>query len=534
MRKFVFAAIAACFIACLAPSSQAQYTFNKIRLASRISLGTSGFNANSGNDCWGYTSPSGREYALMGCSNKLAFVEITDPDNPVYFQSIAHGSSTWGDITVYQDVAYLVTERQDSGIQVIDLANIDATSNRVSLIRTIDTVGRSHNIRSDNDSGFLYTVGSRESPGSTTCWSLADPRNPVRVGANNMTPNIYVHDAFVLTYPAGSAYPGRQVLFGSSAFDALTIWDVTNKNNPTLIKTVTYPQVGYCHQSWMSEDLKYMYLGDEFDETTFNISTRTIVFDVQNLENAAYVTSFTNGNSAIDHNLHIRDGYIFCSNYTSGLRIWSAHVDPLNPTEVGWFDTHPEGDVPEYEGAWSNWCYFPSGTIIVSDINRGLFVFDATEAMTRTIAPLTYVRVRGNQTSGNLASLAADDGNRLTLSPGITLSTSQAPIEFFIEAKADSTTPLKLDMKVDSRASSANIRQQVEFYNFQTNAYEVVNTRNLTTSDTTVTITPAGNLNRFVAADKTVRARFKFSQTGPVLGFPWTTGVDQAAWINTP
>jgi hypothetical protein len=190
--------------------------------------------------------------------------------------------------------------------------------------------------------------------------------------------------------------------------------------------------------------------------------------------------------------------------------------------------------VPEYEGAWSNWCYFPSGTIIVSDINRGLFVFDATEAMTRTIAPLTYVRVRGNQTSGNLASLAADDGNRLMLSPGITLSTSQAPIEFFIEAKADSTTPLKLDMKVDSRASSANIRQQVEFYNFQTNAYEVVNTRNLTTSDTTVTITPAGNLNRFVAADKTVRARFKFSQTGPVLGFPWTTGVDQAAWINTP
>lgn len=532
MRKFIFAAIAACLIACLAPTSQAQYTFDKIRLASRISLTT--FNSNSGNDCWGYTSPSGREYAIMGCSNRVAFVEITDPNNPVYFQSIPHGSSTWGDITVYQDVAYAVTERSGSGIQVIDLANIDAATNRVSLVRTIETVGRSHNIRSDNDSGFLYTVGSRESPGSTTCWSLANPRNPVRVGADNMTPGIYVHDAFVFTYPAGTPYAGRQFLFGSSAFDALTIWEVTNKNNPTLINTMHYPDEGYTHQSWMSEDMKYMYLNDEFDETTYNFNTRTIVFDIQSLETGSFVTTFTNGNPAIDHNLHIRDGYIFCSNYTSGLRIWSTHLDPLSPTEVGWFDTHPESDAKEYEGAWSNWCYFPSGTIIVSDINRGLFVFDATEAMTRTIAPTNYVKVRGTDVSGNMASLVADDGNRLVLRPGITLSTSQPPIEFFIETTADSTTPIKLDMKVDSRATSTAIRQQVEFYNFFTNAYEVVNTRNLTTSDTAVTISPAGDLNRFVATDRKVRARFRFTQTGPVLAYPWSASVDQAVWINTP
>lgn len=532
MRKYIYSALAAVLVACLAPSSWAQFTFSKVRLAEHIDLTT--FNANSGNSCWGYVSPSGREYALMGLSNKLAFVEITDPDNPVYFQSIAHGSSTWADVKIYQDVAYLVTERSESGIQVIDMSNIDGTTNRVSLVQTILLVGRSHTITVDTTSGFLYTVGSRESPGSTTCWNLADPRHPVRVGADSITGSIYVHEGMAMTYPQNSAYPGKQVLFASSAFDGLMIWDVTNKNSPVLMDSVTYPMLGYTHQSWISEDLKYMYLNDEFDETTFNIPSRTIVFDVQNLNNASYVTGYTNGNSAIDHNLYVRDGYVFSSNYTSGLRIWSTHVDPLDPTEVGWFDTHPEGDMPAYEGLWSNFPFFPSGTVIGSDINRGLFIWDVSEAVTRTIPPSNYVKVRGVDVSGNLASFVADDGNRLTLRPGITLSSSQPPIEFYIETKADSTTPLKLDLKVDSRASSSAIRQQVEFYNFVTNSYEVVNSRNLSTSDTTVTMTPTGNLNRFVKADKTVRARFRFTQTGPVLAFPWSIGVDQAVWFNTP
>src|SRR5688500_4848534 len=142
MRILSFFA-AACLLA--APSFlHAQFTSFKVRLADRISLTT--FSSNSGNGCWGYVSPSGREYALMGLSNKIAFVEITDPFNADWFASVAHGSSQWADVKVYQDVAYVVTERAESGIQVIDLSNIDAPTNRVSLVRTIAEVGRSHTI----------------------------------------------------------------------------------------------------------------------------------------------------------------------------------------------------------------------------------------------------------------------------------------------------------------------------------------------------------------------------------------------------
>jgi choice-of-anchor B domain-containing protein len=530
MRKFPLIA-ALCLVA--APAIlQAQFTSNKVLLHDRISLTT--FSASSGNSCWGYVSPSGREYALMGLSNKIAFVEITDPNNADWFASVAHGSSQWADVKVYQDVAYVVTERSESGIQVIDLSNIDGTTNRVSLIRTIAEVGRSHTITVDTTSGFLYTCGSREAGGSTTCWDLTDPRNPVRVGVASITGSTYVHEGTAFTYPPGSAYPGKQVLFASSAFDGLMIWDVTNKNNPILMSTALYPNLGYTHQSWMSEDLKYMYLNDEFDETTYSIPTRTIVFDIQNLNAVTYETSYTNGNTSIDHNLYVRDGYVVSSNYTSGVRIWSTHTNPTAPTEVGWFDTYPEDDSPQYEGTWSNYPFFPSGTIIASDINRGLFVLNAREAMTRKIPPVTYVRNRGVEVSGNLASLQADDDNRLNLRPGAVFSTSQAPIEFEVTAKADSTTPVKIDVLSVARSTAPSIQERLELYNYASGIFEVVGSRMLTTSDVPFTAVASGNLNRFVAADRTVRARLSYRATGPVFAYPYTVGVDQVAFVNTP
>ena len=66
---------------------------------------------------------------------------------------------------------------------------------------------------------------------------------------------------------------------------------------------------------------------------------------------------------------------VYQANYTSGLRIleFSAlATDTLS--EVSFFDTYPEDNAPSFDGAWGVYPFFPSGTIVVSDINRGLFV----------------------------------------------------------------------------------------------------------------------------------------------------------------
>lgn len=348
-------------------------SFN-VELLSHIDLQV--FGARSGNDCWGYVSPSGREYALISLYDRVCFVEITNPREPVFFATIPHRGSFWGDVKVYKHAAYIVCEAAGSGLQVVDLREID--DHKVTLVMTIEQPGSSHNVAVDVDSGFLYTCGSKQGTGTTMCFDLSDPLNPVQVGKASMTPT-YQHDVQVVTFFEGK-YAGRQIMYGSSEVRGLEIYDVTDKDNPFLIARRDYPGVGYTHQGWLNADRTIFYVNDELDELGNSMAHRTLVFDVSDIENPELLGEFSCGLETIDHNLYVHEGLIYQANYTSGLRIFDSNVHPVHPPEVGWFDTHPEKVSLVFAGAWSVYPFFPSGNVILSDINRGLFVFDVSKA----------------------------------------------------------------------------------------------------------------------------------------------------------
>ncbi|MEE8141649.1 MAG: choice-of-anchor B family protein, partial [Planctomycetota bacterium] len=333
-----------------------------------------GTTLDNGNDCWGYVSPSGREYALMGHSHGTTFVEVTDPANPVILELIHGPVSLWRDIKVYQSYAYAVSEGGD-GIQVIDMSEID--NGVVTFITNITTGGGSdsHNVAIDTDSGFLYRCGGTSSDG-LRIYDLANPANPVWVAEWD---DRYVHDAQVVTYDSGP-YAGRQIAFacgganGGWVDTGLDILDVTDKGNIILLSNTLYPDNEYSHQAWLSEDKQYLYLNDELDEGTLGIPTTTFVFDVSDLSVPFLANTFTNGLPAVGHNLYVKGDLIFEANYKSGLRVFDAGVDPLDPPEVAFFDTWEEDDEVGSSGLWSNYPFLPSGTILGSDRNRGLFV----------------------------------------------------------------------------------------------------------------------------------------------------------------
>ena len=160
----------------------------------------------------------------------------------------------------------------------------------------------------------------------------------------------------------------------------LHIVDVTDKSDMYSLSVTTYPYLEYCHQGWLSEDRHYLYVDDEADEGGGNVpTTRTLVFDVSDLEDPQLVSTFTSGLPSIDHNLYVRDRFIYEANYTSGLRIFDA-LDPIAPVEVAYFDSHPETDGLGFDGAWSTYPFFPSNVVLVSDSNRGLFVLTVCAA----------------------------------------------------------------------------------------------------------------------------------------------------------
>jgi choice-of-anchor B domain-containing protein len=343
----------------------------------------------SGNDCWGYVSPSGREYAIMGLQGGFGFVEITNPTNPVIVATIPGPSSDWHDVKVVGSVAYGVSEG-GAGIQVMNMANID--NGQVTLVRNWTSGGYSttHNIVTNEDNGSLWICGANIGNGGLIKIDLTNPTLPSFDGGWTQ---MYVHDAQVVTWDNGPL-SGRELAFCLAGFNTgitdtgLRIVDVTNPNSPQVLSTLFYPGAQYAHQGWLSEDRRFLYLNDELDEGATVSVTTTRVINVEDPTNPYLVKTFTTGLASIDHNLYTHNGLIFQSNYRSGLRVFDA-LDPANPSELAYFDTYPGSNSADYNGAWSNYPYFPSGTIIVSDIERGLFVLrlDAEPAAVAVSVP---------------------------------------------------------------------------------------------------------------------------------------------------
>ncbi len=354
------------------------------------------------NDVWGWTDPqTGREYALVGMSHATSFIDISDPANPVALGILprTEGSpgSTWRDIKVYKDHAFIVSDGAGAhGVQIFDLTQLRNVRNApVTFEETAhyDGIFSAHNIVINEESGFAYSVGSNG--GGETCGGglhmidIRTPDQPTFAGcfADITTGNQrtgYSHDAMCVNYRGpDSDYAGREICFGSNE-TALSIADVSDKKNPVAISVANYPNVGYAHQGWITEDHRYFLLDDEGDEFNpeFGLTgTRTIIWDIEDLDDPVLVKEYIGPTFTSDHNLYVKGDYAYQSNYVSGLRILDIR-DPENPKEVAFFDTVPYDESPGFNGSWSNYPFFESGTIVVTSGREGVFFLRKREALT--------------------------------------------------------------------------------------------------------------------------------------------------------
>ena len=376
-------------------------------LLANVTLGDLG--ASTGNDLWGWTDPqTGDEYALIAVFEGTAFVRVSDPENPVYLgtlptHTLSDRGQIWRDLKVYADHAYIVSEASGHGMQVFDLRQLrTVASSPVTFSETAhyDAVTNAHNIAINEATGFGYILGagndSEEACGrGLHIVNLAAPASPSFAGCFGGAG--YLHDAQCIVYDGPDAdYTGREICFAMngfstlSSFDRLLVIDVTDKGDTQLAAEAIYPNPSYAHQGWLTEDRRFFIAGDEGDEQRYDFNTRTLVFDVSDLDEPAFLESYTHTTAAIDHNLYIKGSDVYEANYQAGLRILDASAllqggDGPGLEEVAFFDTYPEGDRVGYGGAWSTYPFFESGTLLVSDENRGLFVLRRQDgASTRT------------------------------------------------------------------------------------------------------------------------------------------------------
>ena len=322
-------------------------------------------------DIWGYVDESGREYALVGLRDATAIVDISDPENPQLISEIAGPSTVWRDIKTYGTHAYVITDRDGLGLHVLDLSNLPNPLTAADhyfwapTFPEFDSTQLSicHNLYIEESTGTAYLAGCNINRGGVIAVDVTNPDSLVTLGF--MDPR-YSHDVYV-----------RNDTVYSSDISAgfFSITDAKDKSNPALLMTQFTPR-SFTHNTWLSDNSKVLFTTDERGNAP------VAAYDISDLSDIKLLDEFRPTNSLgaglIPHNVHVLNDFLVTSFYKEGVIITDA-TKPDNLIEVGNYDTYPiPGDFSGFSGNWGAYPFLPSGLVLASDINNGLFVLEPT------------------------------------------------------------------------------------------------------------------------------------------------------------
>lgn len=345
------------FLALLPLFTSAQLNMSELGYLDLVSLHNS-----DASDIWGYVDGVGNEYAIVGLNDGTSIVDVTDPANPfeVFFEPGMN--SIWRDIKTWNNHAYVTTE-EPQGLLIIDLSTLPGNPSLTTTYYN-GPIGNpwasAHNLFID-ENGVCYIFGANRGNGGAIMLDLTlDPMNPIELGEVD---NWYTHDGVAR---------GDTLYMGHINDGYMSIWDVSDKANPLLLGQQTTPG-NFSHNLWMSDDGDYIYTTDEITNGfigEFDISDPTNIIELDRIQSNP-------GMDVIPHNSHFLNDYIVTSYYRDGLTVHDVS-NKGNMVEVANFDTSPSFDGDGFNGCWGVYPWLPSGNIIASDIENGLYILGVT------------------------------------------------------------------------------------------------------------------------------------------------------------
>lgn len=333
---------------------------------------------NTYNEVWGL-SVNDHEYGIIGSVAGTHFIDITNPDQATetfFVKGASSGSHIiHRDYHDYKGYLYTLSDEDtanDKGaLQIIDISNLPESIEVV--YESSDRIRMAHNLFIDSSRAILYLLsakGGEITYSALRLYDISNPINPILIKAfNNNIAGInisHVHDAYVQD----------GIAFLHCGYDGFIIADFKDPNNPeilTHLQGTDYPQSGYNHSGWISQLQDYYFFADE------NLGSSLKVLDISDKSNVittgTFDADYPNGNQSIAHNPIVLCDYLFVSYYYDGLQVYDIK-DPSNPERVLYYPTSNLQNRDNYEGAWGVFPFLPSGNILVSDMQNGLFVIE--------------------------------------------------------------------------------------------------------------------------------------------------------------
>lgn len=368
----------------------AQDSLNMTRLGQWDPAGMPSISGLTYNDVWGYTAPTGEEYAIIGNVDSIIILDVTQCDDPQRIFAYDGGNRTiWRDFKTYNGYAYGVCDNCSEGLHVFDLTALPGGPVTHAL-STTSFFTKAHNIFIDTATAKLYAVGSNTVTEGFVILDISTPASPtlfknikLDTVAGQPFDNFYVHDVFVQNDTA----------WASHGYQGYYIWDLTNINNVNII--ASYDSGDYNHSSWRNSTGQYIYYAEEVP--------KGLPMSVLEYPSMSLVGTFSDPISAIEsditpHNPYVHEDTLYISYYEDGLKAYDLS-NPASPTLVGYYDMYPDnGDTYCcYDGNWGTYPFFDSGCLLASDTEHGLNTLKMINCPVNT----TYYRDLDGDTYGD-------------------------------------------------------------------------------------------------------------------------------------
>ena len=316
------------------------------------------------NDIWGYADESGNEYALVGVRTGVSIVDVTNAEEPKELFFIEGLLNTWRDLKTYRHYAYVVSEAK-SGLQIIDLQNLPMSIDTTVYIAD-STLGSAHNIYID-ERGMAYLSGFNDFK-----HSIPTAERGIKIldlKSNPLEP-VFVHD-FIHEYSHDAYVRGSTLLSSEIYKGQLMIADVSDSRNPVVLATQKTP-TDFTHNAWLSDDGKVAFTTDERNGAfvaSYDISDLSDIRELDRYQSSP-------GENVMPHNVHVFNDFLVISYYNDGIVIVDAN-EPDALVETEYYDTSTFSGSGS-QGCWGAYPFLPSGNILASDREQGLFVLKPT------------------------------------------------------------------------------------------------------------------------------------------------------------
>lgn len=310
------------------------------------------------NEVWGFVQ-NDQEYAVIGSTMGTHIFLISDTDELIavdFVPGAFQGGVVHRHFDDHNGFLYGVCDQGNSTLQIMDLQYLPDS---VSLVYNADDlVTRAHNCFIDRSSDILYLAGP--SGNALRLLSIENPVEPTFI--RNFDEVNYVHDLFVRNDTA----------YLNAANQGLMVVDFADPLNPVQLGSLdTYPDLGYNHSGWLTDDGNtYVFA----DETT---GMRMKVCNVSDLSSIEVLSLFNSEENdfTVPHNLQIKGNLVYVSHYNDGLQVFDIS-NPSIPERVAYYDTFDGDDSYPFNGAWGIYAFLPSGRILISDRTSGLYLFE--------------------------------------------------------------------------------------------------------------------------------------------------------------